>query len=82
VLVIADAPETKTAGGILLTTGAGPGGPGSSVTGSVSAIGADVKAVKAGDKVLVNGFAGSDIELEDGSKGKFLTEDDILAVVS
>mmetsp|Transcript_3529 Transcript_3529/g.12011 ORF Transcript_3529/g.12011 Transcript_3529/m.12011 type:complete len:138 (-) Transcript_3529:147-560(-) len=82
VLVIADAPETKTAGGILLTTGAGPGGPGSSVTGSVSAVGADVKAVKAGDKVLVNGFAGSDIELDDGSKGKFLTEDDILAVVS
>jgi chaperonin GroES len=69
VLVIADAPETKTAGGILLTTG-------------VSAVGADVKAVKAGDKVLVNGFAGSDIELDDGSKGKFLTEDDILAVVS
>ena len=81
-LVIADAPETKTAGGILLTTGAGPGGPGWSVTGSVSAVGADVKAVKAGDKVLVNGFAGSDIELDDGSKGKFLTEDDILAVVS
>ena len=29
----------------------------------------------------INGFAGSEIEFEDGSKGKFVTEDDVLAIL-
>lgn len=83
VLVIPDAAETKTKGGILLTTGtAGASGPGSSLVGKVQSIGPDVKACKSGDKVLINGFAGSDVEFEDGSKGKFITIDDVIAVVS
>ena len=37
--------------------------------------------MKQGDSVLINGFAGSEIEFEDGSKGKFVTEDDVLAIL-
>jgi chaperonin GroES len=50
--------------------------------GSVASIGGDVTTVKAGDKVLINGFAGSDVEFEDGKKGKFITIDDVIAIVS
>ena len=42
----------------------------------------EVKGCKAGDKVLVNGFSGSDVEFGDGSKGKFITMDDVIAVIS
>ena len=48
----------------------------------MASIGGDVKGVKAGDKVLINGFAGSDVEFEDGKKGKFITVDDVIAIVS
>jgi len=82
VLVIADEPETKTAGGILLSSAETNTGPGSSMTGKVASIGSEVKGVKAGDKVLVNGFSGSDVEFGDGSKGKFITMDDVIAVIS
>ena len=81
-LVIADVAETKTAGGILLTSGGGNAGPGSSATGVVKSVGSEVTAVKSGDNVLVNGFAGTEVEFEDGTKGKFLTTDDIIAVLS
>ena len=57
-------------------------GPGSSITGKVASIGAEVKGVKAGDKVLVNGFSGSDVEFGDGSKGKFITMEDVIAVIA
>jgi len=81
-LVIADKAETKSAGGILLTSSNESSGPGSSVTGKIQAAGPECKAVKAGDKVLINGFAGSDFEFADGEKGKFVTEDDVLAVLA
>ena len=82
VLVIADPAETTTAGGILLASAETPKGPGSSVTGKVASVGAEVKAVKAGDKVLINGFSGSDVEFADGELGKFITVDDVIAVIS
>ena len=82
VLVIADEPETTTSGGILLSSAETNTGPGSSITGKVASIGAEVKGVKAGDKVLVNGFSGSDVEFGDGSKGKFITMEDVIAVIS
>jgi p-aminobenzoyl-glutamate transporter AbgT len=44
--------------------------------------GAEVKAVKAGDKVLINGFSGSDVEFADGELGKFITVDDVIAIIS
>ncbi|ACO61999.1 hypothetical protein MICPUN_57413 [Micromonas commoda] len=81
-LVIADKAETKSAGGILLTSSTEASGPGSSVTGKIQAAGPECKSVKAGDKVLINGFAGSDFEFADGEKGKFVTEDDVLAVLA
>jgi len=82
VLVIADVAESKSAGGILLPSAAASNGPGSSITGKVKSVGADVKVLKAGDLVLINGFAGADVEFEDGSKGKFLVADDVLAIIS
>ena len=82
VLVIADKAETKTSGGILLSSAEAQNGPGSSMTGKVASIGSEVKGVKAGDKVLVNGFSGSDVEFADGEKGKFITMDDVIAVIS
>ena len=82
VLVIADEAETTTSGGILLSSAETNTGPGSSITGKVASIGAEVKGVKAGDKVLVNGFSGSDVEFGDGSKGKFITMEDVIAVIS
>ena len=81
-LVIPDQEEATTAGGILLMSSSANTGPGSSICGSVSSVGAECKTVKQGDSVLINGFAGSEIEFEDGSKGKFVTEDDVLAILS
>ena len=81
-LVIPDQEEATTAGGILLMSSSANAGPGSSICGSVSSVGAECKTVKQGDSVLINGFAGSEIEFEDGSKGKFVTEDDVLAVLA
>jgi len=81
-LVIPDQEEATTAGGILLMSSSANAGPGSSICGSVSSVGAECKTVKQGDSVLINGFAGSEIEFEDGSKGKFVTEDDVLAILS
>ena len=80
-LVIPDQEEAQTAGGILLMSSSASAGPGSSICGSVSSVVADCKTVKRGDSVLINGFAGSEIEFEDGSKGKFVTEDDVLAIL-
>lgn len=81
-LVIPDQEEATTAGGILLMSSSANAGPGSSICGSVSSVGAECKTVKQGDSVLINGFAGSEIEFEDGSKGKFVTEEDVLAILS
>ena len=78
-LVIPDSEESTTAGGILLMSSSENAGPGSSICGSVASVGAECKTVKQGDSVLINGFAGSEIEFEDGSKGKFVTEEDVLA---
>ena len=41
-----------------------------------------MKGVKAGDKVLINGFSGADVEFADGEQGKFITVDDVIAVIS
>ena len=82
VLVIADPAETTTAGGILLASAETAKGPGSSVTGKVASVGAEVKGVKAGDKVLINGFSGADVEFADGEQGKFITVDDVIAIIS
>ena len=47
----------------------------------VMSAGPDVKDIKAGDKVVVGNFIGSDIKL-DGVDYKFVKQDDILAVVT
>ena len=41
-----------------------------------------MKGVKAGDKVLINGFSGADVEFADGEQGKFITVDDVIAIIS
>ena len=81
-LVLADAAESQTKGGLFLASSASAGGPGSSVTGKVASVGADVKGISVGDAVLVNGFAGTEVEFEDGAKGKFINSSDVLAVLS
>lgn len=82
VLVLADAAESQTKGGLFLASSGSAGGPGSSVTGKVASVGADVKGISVGDAVLVNGFAGTEVEFEDGAKGKFINSSDVLAVLS
>ena len=52
------------------------------MTGKVAAVGAEVKGVKAGDKVLINGFSGSDVEFAGGEQGKFITMEDVIAIIS
>ena len=47
----------------------------------VMSAGPDVKDIKAGDKVVVGKFVGSEIKL-DGVEYKFVKQDDILAVVT
>jgi chaperonin GroES len=81
VLVLADKAESQTKGGLFLAGGAGAGGPGSSVTGKVASVGENVKGIKKGDAVLINGFSGTEVEFEDGEKGKFINAIDVLAVL-
>ena len=81
-LVIPDSEESTTAGGILLMSSSENAGPGSSICGSVASVGAECKTVKQGDSVLIKRIRrGSEIEFEDGSKGKFVTEEDVLAIL-
>ena len=47
----------------------------------VMSAGPDVKDIKAGDKVVVGNFTGSDIKL-DGVEHKFVKLEDVLAVVT
>lgn len=83
VLVLADKAESQTKGGLFLAGGSGgASGPGSSVTGRVASVGAEAKGVAVGDRVLINGFAGTEVEFEDGEKGKFVNSSDVLAVLS
>lgn len=60
--------------------GAGAGGSGLSVMGKVVSVGENVKGIKKGDVVLINGFLGMEVEFEDGEKGKFINVVDVLAV--
>ncbi|OUS45122.1 hypothetical protein BE221DRAFT_193302 [Ostreococcus tauri] len=82
VLVIADAAESQTKGGLFLASSGSAGGPGSTMTGKVASVGSDVKGINKGDAVMVNGFSGTEVEFEDGSKGKFVNSADVLAVLS
>ena len=82
VLVIADEAESQTKGGLFIAGTGGAGGPGSNLTGTVRSVGAEAKGVKAGDKVLINGFSGTEVEFDDGAKGKFVNSSDVLAVLS
>ena len=79
VLVIADEAETTTAGGILLSSAETAKGLDAL---HLAAVGAEVKGVKAGDKVLINGFSGSDVEFAGGEQGKFITMEDVIAIIS
>ena len=47
----------------------------------VMSAGPDVKDIKAGDKVVIGNFTGSEIKL-DGEDYKFVKQEDILAVVT
>ena len=78
-LKAAEAQETTASGIILATTTKEK--PGFFEVVSVGPGTKDVTmTVKAGDKVVVNKFAGSEIKL-DGVEYKFVKQDDILAVV-
>ena len=67
--------ETTSFGIILATTKEKP------AIYEVVAAGPDVKAVKAGDKVVVGNFIGNDLKL-DGVDYKFVKQDAILALVT
>ena len=78
-LFLPDAEEEKTAGGILL--------PSSSaartgfLTGEVLAVGEGVEAVKAGSRVLVSSYGGTEVDFQ-GRKAKFVLDADVIATLS
>ena len=67
--------ETTASGIILATTKEKP------AFYEVMSAGPDVKEIKAGDKVVVGNFTGSDIKL-DGVEYKFVKLEDVLAIVT
>ena len=71
----AEAAETTASGIILASAKEKP------AFYEVMSAGPDVKDIKAGDKVVVGNFTGSDIKL-DGVDYKFVKQDEILAVVT
>jgi len=71
-----EAEETTTSGIILATTNKEK-----PAIYEVMSAGPDVKDIKAGDKVVVGNFIGSDIKL-DGVDYKFVKLEDVLAVVT
>ena len=71
-----EAEETTTSGIILATTNKEK-----PAIYEVMSAGPDVKDIKAGDKVVVGNFIGSDIKL-DGVDYKFIKLEDVLAVVT
>ena len=71
-----EAVETTTSGIILATTTKEK-----PAVYEVMSAGPDVKEVKAGDKVVVGNFTGSDIKL-DGTDYKFVKLEDVLAIVT
>ena len=75
VLKATEAQETTSSGIILATTKEKP------AIYEVMSAGPDVKEVKAGDKVVVGNFTGSDIKL-DGVEYKFVKLEDVLAIVT
>ena len=77
ILLKAAAAEETTSSGIILAT-TSKEKPG---IYEVMSAGPDVATVKAGDKVVVGNFVGSDIKL-DGEDYKFVKQDEILAVVT
>ena len=71
----AEAAESTASGIILATTKEKP------AFYEVMSAGPDVKEIKAGDKVVVGNFTGSDIKL-DGVDYKFVKLEDVLAIVT
>ena len=76
VLKQTEAEETTTSGIILATTNKEK-----PAIYEVMSAGPDVKDIKAGDKVVIGNFTGSEIKL-DGEEYKFVKLEDILAVVT
>ena len=72
----AQAQETTASGIILATTNKEK-----PAFYEVMSVGADVKGIAAGDKVVVGQFAGSDMKL-DGEDYKFVKQEDVLAIVT
>ena len=71
-----EAEETTTSGIILATTNKEK-----PAIYEVMSAGPDVKDIKAGDKVVVGNFVGSDLKL-DGVDYKFVKLEDVLAIVT
>ena len=69
--------EETTASGIILTAATKE----KPAIFEVMSAGPDVKDIKAGDKVVIGSFAGSEIKL-DGVEYKFVKLEDILAIVT
>ena len=69
--------EETTASGIILTAATKE----KPAIYEVMSAGPDVKDIKAGDKVVVGNFVGSEIKL-DGEEYKFVKLEDILAIVT
>ncbi len=86
ILLIRQAEEQKTAGGIIIPDTARE----KPQQGTVTAVGPGKRgkdgkrtplSVKAGDRVLFSRYAGSDIKI-DGKEHVFLREDDVLGIVN
>ena len=79
VLFVADEVEEKTAGGILLPSSSAKSS-GGFVTGEVVAVGDAVDIVKAGQRALVSGYGGTEVDFQ-GRKAKFVSDADIIALL-
>ncbi len=76
VLVKTDKAEEKTAGGLFIPQTSQE----KTQFASVIAVGADVKSVKTGDKILHDKYAGTTLKL-DNEDYLILKEEDILAII-
>ncbi len=76
VVATREEPETKTAGGLYLPDAAKE----KPVYAKVEAVGPDVKAVKAGDKIVYKEYSTTELKVHD-TEYLILKEEDILATI-
>lgn len=80
ILLVPDEAEQKTAGGIFIPTSA-TGKSANFITGEVVGVGEGVKGVTTGQKVIISGYGGVEVDFQ-GRKAKFVNDTEILGICS